>query len=62
MEATQIVNHVCLMPWASIYTLAQDVYQSLQARNYAHIDPKEQFIDGFVRQFSRSEHRIDAVA
>ena len=60
--ANDLIGQVCLLPWASIYSLAVDLHQSLVARNYAYINPSEQFIDAFVRQFSRSEHRIDAVA
>ena len=62
MEASERVNRGCLMPWASICTLAEAVYDSLKARGWAYIDPKAQFVDGFVRQFSHSQHRIDAVA
>jgi hypothetical protein len=60
--ADELVGCVCLLPWASAVSLAQEVYVSLKARGYGNIDPKPAFIDSFTRRWMRSEHRFDAVA
>lgn len=62
MIADELVNHVCLLPWASACSLAKEVYQSLKVRGYGQIDPQEAFQDSFIRRWLQSEHRFDAVA
>jgi hypothetical protein len=60
--AKDIITQVCLVPGASIETLAHQVYQSRTSLGDAHIWPEEGFVQSFVEYFKSVYRRFDATA
>ena len=54
MIAYELVARVCPLTQVDVRELATQVYASLKAQGYAHIDPQEGFERSFVEQWNQS--------
>lgn len=59
-EANKLAKQVHLLNEYEISTLANQVFDSMQQRGYAHIEPREDFVRGFSQGFkyARMWHQI----